>query len=524
MKKVKIGTRGSELALWQANYTKTLLEKQGCEVEIKVISTEGDRSQEWNTSFDKLEGKGFFTKEIEEALLNNEIDLAVHSHKDLPTISPDGLMIAGVSDREDPSDLLIIRKEAVDEKEKFNLKQKAIVGTSSSRRKAQLLAFRDDVEIKDMRGNVPTRIKKLLSGEYDAIMLAAAGVERLEIDLGDDLKVVKLSPQEFVPAPAQGVLAWQIREDDTSLEILIGKINNEDVQTRINLERRVLNLFEGGCQMPLGVYCESEMNEKDKYLFKIWVSKAEAWDKQPIQLYFESIFAYELPEKILEKINSITPQKVFITKTFREKDYLEKALKKLNFDVTAKSLIEFKQVEMHYLPISEWIFFSSKHAVRYFFNQKPKIGKVKFGCISKQTSAELRQYGHRADFIGQSTDTKMIGKQFSSLVGSAKVLFPVPKESMQSVQQQLSKNTINLVVYETLKQGIVVDTKTNIIVFTSPSNVDAFFEKNKWQEHYKAVAMGEATETALYRKGVRKPAKPITFDDLGLMHCILSLS
>ena len=307
MKKVKIGTRGSELALWQANYTKQLLEKQGCEVEIKVISTEGDRSQEWNTSFDKLEGKGFFTKEIEEALLKNEIDLAVHSHKDLPTISPDGLMIAGVSDREDPSDLLIIRKESVDEKEKFNLKQKAIVGTSSSRRKAQLLAFRDDVQIKDMRGNVPTRIKKLLSGEYDAIMLAAAGVERLEIDLGDDLKVVKLSPQEFVPAPAQGVLAWQIREDDTSLEILIGKINNEDVQTRINLERRVLNLFEGGCQMPLGVYCESEMNEKDKYLFKIWVSKADAWDKQPVQLYFESIFAYELPEKILEKINSITP-------------------------------------------------------------------------------------------------------------------------------------------------------------------------------------------------------------------------
>src|ERR1700752_3345912 len=195
MKKVKIGTRGSELALWQANYTKTLLEKQGCEVEIKVISTEGDRSQDWNTSFDKLEGKGFFTKEIEEALLKNEIDLAVHSHKDLPTISPDGLMIAGVSDREDPSDLLIIRKEAVDEKEKFNLKQKAIVGTSSSRRKAQLLAFREDVEIKDLRGNVPTRIKKLQEGQYDAIILAAAGIERLELDLGD-IRIEKLSPKE----------------------------------------------------------------------------------------------------------------------------------------------------------------------------------------------------------------------------------------------------------------------------------------------------------------------------------------
>src|ERR1700751_2033116 len=134
MHKVIIGTRGSELALWQANYTKELLEKQGAEVELKIITTEGDRTQQWNTSFDKIEGKGFFTKEIEDALLKKEIDLAVHSHKDLPTESPDGLIIAGVSNREDPSEYLLIRKEAVDEKQKFNLKQKAVVGTSSSRR------------------------------------------------------------------------------------------------------------------------------------------------------------------------------------------------------------------------------------------------------------------------------------------------------------------------------------------------------------------------------------------------------
>ena len=523
MKKIIIGTRGSELALWQANYTKSLLEKQGCEVEIKVISTEGDRSQQWNTSFDKLEGKGFFTKEIEDALINNDIDLAVHSHKDLPTNGPEELVIAGVSNREDPSDWLLIREDAVDEKQKFHLKQKAIVGTSSSRRKSQLLAFRDDVEIKDLRGNVPTRIKKLLDGEYDAIMLAAAGIERLEIDLGD-LHVHKLSPKEFVPAPAQGVLAWQIREGDAAMEHIIGKINNEDVQTRINVERRTLNLFEGGCQMPLGVYCEIDTNENDRPVFKVWVSKADAWDKQPIQLYFESAFAYDLPERILEKVNALTPQKIFISKTFRDTDYLPKALSKLKFDVTAKSLIEFKQVELHYLPISEWIFFSSKHAVRYFFNQNPKIGKVKFGCISKQTSAELRQFGHRSDFIGQSTDTKMIGKQFSSLVGSAKVLFPIAKESMQSIQQQLTKNTINLVVYETIKHPIDVDAATNIVIFTSPSNVEAFFEKNKWQPNCKAIAMGEATESALYKKGIKKPTKPISFDDLGLLQCVLALS
>lgn len=525
MRKIILGTRGSDLALWQANYTKGLLEKLGCEVELKIISTEGDRSQQWNTSFDKLEGKGFFTKEIEEALLKKEIDLAVHSHKDLPTDNPEGLIIAGVSEREDPSDLLLIRKESVDEKQKFSLKQNAVFGTSSARRKAQFLSFRGDVEIKELRGNVPTRVKKLQEGQYDAILLAKAGIERLHLDLGD-LHVEKLNPKEFIPAPAQGVLAWQIRENDTELENIIAKINNEEVQSLIAVERRVLNLFDGGCQLPLGAYCEMDTDANEKPVFKVWISKAKTWSDQPVQLYFESAYTHDLPEKIVEKINSIKPQKVFVTKTFREKDYLPGALNRLGFIVEAKSLIEFKEIEINNLPVSDWIFFSSKHAVKYFFRQKPAIGKVKFGCISKQTATELRQFGHRADFIGQNTDTKFIGKQFSSLAGNSKVLFPIAKESMQSIQMQLTKkdNVINLPVYQTIKHPAVIDTDTQIVVFTSPSNVDAFFEKNKWQTHYKAVAMGDATESALAKKGVRKSAKPISFDDLGLVQSILSLS
>src|SRR6476619_1023772 len=149
MRKIIIGTRGSDLALWQANYTKDLLEKMGYAVELKIISTEGDRSQQWNVSFDKLEGKGFFTKEIEDALLNKEIDLAVHSHKDLPTESPEGLVIAGVSEREDPAELILIRKESADNTLKFGFKKNAVVGTSSARRKSQLLAFRSDIQIED---------------------------------------------------------------------------------------------------------------------------------------------------------------------------------------------------------------------------------------------------------------------------------------------------------------------------------------------------------------------------------------
>ena len=165
--KIVIGTRGSDLALWQANFIKDELEKLGIEAELKIIKTQGDKML--NLSFDKLEGKGFFTKELEDELLNGKIDLAVHSHKDLPTNHPPGLIIAAVSEREEPSELLIILKDCVDIQYKLSVKFGGMVGTSSNRRKAQLLAVRPDLEIVDLRGNVPTRIQKLRDEDYDAI-------------------------------------------------------------------------------------------------------------------------------------------------------------------------------------------------------------------------------------------------------------------------------------------------------------------------------------------------------------------
>jgi hydroxymethylbilane synthase len=168
MQKIVIGSRGSDLALWQAYHVKAQLENLGCKVELKIIKTQGDIIQ--HLSFDKMEGKGFFTKEIEAALLDKSIDLAVHSHKDLETNPPKGLVIAAVSEREDPADLLLIRKTSIDPTQQWGLKSKAIVGTSSARRKSQVLRFRPDIELKDLRGNVPTRIQKLRDQNYDAIL------------------------------------------------------------------------------------------------------------------------------------------------------------------------------------------------------------------------------------------------------------------------------------------------------------------------------------------------------------------
>lgn len=252
---LKIGTRGSKLALWQAEFTQAELARIGVESELVIIKTQGDLVQ--HLGFDKLEGKGFFTKEIEEALLRGEVDLAVHSMKDLPTSQPEGLVVTAVSYRHNPADLLIIRKEAYAEKALLKLSPNTIVGTSANRRKAQLLAYRPDVQLKDIRGNVPTRLEKLRSGDFDAIFLAAAGIERLGLDLSD-FEVMQLPVREFVPAPAQGVLAWQTNRNDVPTRLILKQLHHTEVSSCTNVERKVLQLMEGGCQLPLGVYCERD--------------------------------------------------------------------------------------------------------------------------------------------------------------------------------------------------------------------------------------------------------------------------
>ena len=294
-KTLTIGTRGSRLALWQANFTQTQLKELGIDSELKIITTKGDAIQ--HLSFDKIEGKGFFTKEIEDELLNGQIDLAVHSMKDLPTTSPEGLVITAVSYRENPSDFLLIHPDAVAEDQILKFKKGAIVGTSSARRKSQIRDIRNDITLKDIRGNVPTRIEKLRSGDFDAILLAAAGIQRLELDLSD-LKVISLHPKEFVPAPAQGVLAFQTRAEDLDTRRILKKLHNAAVAEVTNIERKVLQLFDGGCHMPLGVYCEKDTTGN----FHVWAAKAENWDGELKRVRLSSSTKFELAEQVVAKL------------------------------------------------------------------------------------------------------------------------------------------------------------------------------------------------------------------------------
>jgi hydroxymethylbilane synthase len=518
-----IGTRGSDLALWQANFVKDRLAENNVSAELKIIKTQGDRIL--NLSFDKLEGKGFFTKELEEELLAGSIDIAVHSHKDLPTENPPGLIIAAVSEREDPSELLLILKDCVDVHLKLSVKYGGIVGTSSNRRKAQLLAFRPDLEITDLRGNVPTRINKLRDENYDAIMIAKAGVIRLGIDLSE-FHVEELTPTEIVPAPAQGVLAIQIRDGDKELFDALQVLHHPDVAKELAVERTVLKLFGGGCHLPLGCYCRW-----DGGLFQVFTSKADTGEDFPDRLFLEAEDTEGLAEKVVALFDSKRklPRKVFISRHLSEKSYFRRALEKHNIKVEARSLIRtvpiINKLDPYILSDIGWIFFSSKNAVEYFFALKPQLSKnVQFGVMGSGSEDVLRRNGYFAAYVGESGDTAEVAADFGKLANGSKILFPGAEGSLRSIQQGLSADTkiIDLPIYETVQEENVEATSADVLVFTSPSNVEAYFAENLLDPDQKVIAIGKSTGKKFDEMGT-KYVLPFSPDEVGLAEAVFGM-
>ncbi len=254
---VRIGTRGSDLALWQARRIADLLRSEfGLDVELVVVKTKGDRIQ--NVSFHKMEGKGFFTKELQDALLRGRVDLVVHSLKDLPVDHPEGLMLAAIPERTDPADVLLARGGllAPSASSPLGLPPGSVLGTSSLRRAAQALALDPELSIKPLRGNVPTRVGKLREGPYDAIMLAAAGIDRLDLDL-DGVDRLDLAPEVVLPAPGQGALAIECRADD-DLADRLDALTDQDSARCVIAERSLLKRLGGGCHLPLGCLATQE--------------------------------------------------------------------------------------------------------------------------------------------------------------------------------------------------------------------------------------------------------------------------
>ena len=514
-KKIIIGSRGSDLALWQAYHVKAQLENLGHTVELKIIKTKGDQIQ--NLSFDKIEGKGFFTKEIEEELLAGSIDLAVHSHKDLETEQPAGLKIACVSDREDPADILLIRSSHFNPSKNLSLAEGAVVGTSSARRKSQILAFRNDVQINDLRGNVPTRIQKLRDGKYDAIVLASAGVRRLKLDVSD-LKEVRLDPREFVAAPAQGVLALQIRENDIELDHILQAMNSKEVQKQISVERTVLNKMQGGCQLPLGVHCIYENG-----VFKTWAALGN--NEGEIKRVYAASENHEiLANEILKKLAGEKPKaKVFISKKLSSDSLFNKAFLGKNVEVFGEALIAFKGIDFTAVPKSDWIFFTSRNSARFFFKKKPDISGRKIACVGSGTYQEVVKHVSKIDFVGNEVDVRKVGEAFAKEVGNGLALFPVSNITRRTIQQYFAnpQQALDFPTYETVEKVEFEIPHCDILVFTSPSSVRAYFTKYSLQSDQKVVAIGPTTGKELELHGVKSYTQPLITGELGLVDEVL---
>jgi hydroxymethylbilane synthase len=250
---LRIGSRGSILARWQAEFVrKQLFQLTGMEAEIVIIKTSGDKMQQ--APLTQIGGKGIFIKELEEALLDESVDLAVHSVKDIPTETPSRLSFPAVCRRDDVRDCLVSNNGLT----LANLRQGARVGTSSLRRQAQLRHYRKDLDIRELRGNVDTRLRKVESGEYDAIVLSKAGLDRL----GWSQKITEpLSPEISLPAVGQGAIAIESRVKDTEAAEILGKLDDAETRTAIIAERALLSALQGGCQVPLGAWARIERGE-----------------------------------------------------------------------------------------------------------------------------------------------------------------------------------------------------------------------------------------------------------------------
>lgn len=295
-KHVVIGSRGSILALAQANLVKRSLEANYPDLtfEIKEIVTSGDKDLKSNWENSNASLKSFFTKEIEQELLDGQIDIAVHSMKDMPAVSPKGLICGAIPDREDARDVLISKNGFL-----VTLPQGAKIGTSSLRRVMNLKAIRPDFEIKHLRGNIHTRLKKLETEDYDAIILAAAGLKRTGMA---DKITEYLSGEAFPPAPAQGVLYIQCRENDEEIKKILKSIHNEDIAKIVEIEREFSKIFDGGCHTPMG--CYSQVDED-----KIKFIGAYSHDGKQIRVVIEDDLAkgkeiaHMAAEEIKAKIN-----------------------------------------------------------------------------------------------------------------------------------------------------------------------------------------------------------------------------
>jgi hydroxymethylbilane synthase len=500
----RIGTRGSDLALWQAHHVRDLIANAGGTSEIIVLSTQGDRQQV--QAFEKLEGKGFFTKEIEEALLEQRIDIAVHSHKDLETQQPKGLTIVAVPDRASQRDTLLVRADRHVAAPWLPLAQGATIGTSSVRRRDQLLLLRPDLNIVALRGNVPTRVKRLQEGGYDAIVLAEAGLDRLDLSL-DGVVRHSLEPRRFVPAPAQGALALQMRETDPKTSFLTA-LNNPSAQSGVRSERNVLRALEGGCQLPFGAHWNDETQQLRCFL---------QTPAGPLRILAPH------DQAALSQLAPSAPFSVHVTRTPRTNSVLSRLAQGHGATLVESPLIAVQPLASPAEPASwssssqDWVWLGSPgacDAAKGWLNKHPQ---TRIAVPGDGTAEALdAMFLTRLGFVGNGHPAQAWHAFAGDRTPGEHVAIPHGTYSLKRWNTGKTQATVHAWThYEPVPHEAGTES-ADVVCFTSPSNV------NTWQAEApaKMVAIGPTTSAALTAKGWSHTTA-VSPDAFGLWEAIL---
>lgn len=527
---MKIGTRGSDLALWQARLVRALLQdKASLETELVIIKTQGDKDQ--TATFEKMEGKGFFTKEIEAALLDKSVDLAVHSLKDLQTTMPPGLALGALLYRADRRDMILIRPEAADESRLLHVRPNAKVGTTSARRVAQLKHLRPDLDVVPLRGNVPTRLRKLREGQFDAIMLASAGVDRLELPL-DGLVTHRLPEALFVPAPGQGALAIQIRDNDPHAALAASALNETPVRETVLLEREILRQLEGGCQLPLGTCADIT---EHGYRLRSFLGGDKGQARQIVVSGADRDLIAARTVAYLRGEPAVRPETgragVWITRAPARAAEFAQACDNSRVDVAALPVFvavdagdpDTQRRAMAGLNAYDWIIFTSQITVLQFANLMDQHGSAfttqnRLAAIGAKTARAMKEQGWKVDFVSDVPDAVSLSEAFRAhLSGTSQgdvnskqhMLFPCSAKASHELESAAEKGGFELdrlVCYDTvahpdLNSSISAQPQPDIVVFTSPSAAEFLLAESSLAPETAVVSIGPATTEYLLSRG-----------------------
>ncbi len=519
---IRIGTRGSQLALAQARWTAQRLRDahgDAVEPELVVLKTRGDKLQ--HLALAKLDDKGFFTREIEQALMDGSVDLAVHSLKDLPSEQPPGLALAAIPEREDPADLLLGRDGEV--------QGRVRVGTSSLRRQLQVLEGHPQWKVVPVRGNVPTRVNHLREGRTEKLVLAAAGVRRLGLDLGG-LAVERLDPARCVPAPGQGALGLQIRDGDEEMKALLAPLHHAETAQAVEGERCFLQKAGGGCNLPLGAWAR---REDGAWRLSVCLG-ARGWQPGETASLQRGEFTGEDPVALAKAAwqdlgqgwtaaSAPTGPRVILTASEPVAQRQAASFRSAGMGVVLAPLIRIQdmmdeqelETAVAALGPGDWLVFTSGAAARAFL-ERVSASALPFGiraaAIGAATAREVERLGLAVEWICPGNGSAAFVEAFPACKEGAPpehFLLPCAEDAREVIPQALQDRghrVTRLPLYRAVPADpdairAALDVDADFILFSSPSGVSIFWALDI-ELPGKPIALGPATAQALVEKGV----------------------